>query len=147
MSALHCSNRAVVPTIARFQTIPRSQPNLPQPKRFARHTGFDFANERIDHWGVVETGDIYPLVLAALARLASYVFPKRSLYPANAKINTAAANRVVETHKSAGLLASSIDPAGLLNLSRPIVEMTATGSAAEQPGQLGGRNTATDMPC
>lgn len=60
------------------------------------------------------------------------------LYPANAKINTAAANRVVEAHKSAGLLASSIDPAGLLNLSRPIVEMTATGSAAEQAGQLGG---------
>ena len=42
---------------------------------------------------------------------------KRSLYPPDAKINTAAANRVVDAHKSAGLLAPSIDVAGLLDLS------------------------------
>jgi len=42
---------------------------------------------------------------------------KRSLYPADAKINSAAVNRVVDAHKSAGLLAPSIDIAGLLDLS------------------------------
>jgi NitT/TauT family transport system substrate-binding protein len=42
---------------------------------------------------------------------------KRSLYPPDAKIKTAAAKRVVDAHKSAGLLAPSIDVAGLLDLS------------------------------
>ena len=42
---------------------------------------------------------------------------KRSLYPDSAKIDSAAAARVAEAHKSAGLLAPSVDLAGLLDLS------------------------------
>jgi NitT/TauT family transport system substrate-binding protein len=42
---------------------------------------------------------------------------RRSLYPENVKIDTAAANRVAEAHQAAGLLASSIDYKPLLDLS------------------------------
>ena len=66
--------------------------------------------------------DALPKVLIAgsahraqlLAVLERY---KQSLYPVNAKINSAAATRVVDAHKSAGLLAPSINLAGLLDLS------------------------------
>ena len=56
--------------------------------------------------------DALPKVLIAV--LERY---KRSLYPVNAKINSVAAARVAEAHKSARLLAPSVDLAGLLDLS------------------------------
>jgi len=40
-----------------------------------------------------------------------------SLYPDNVKIDLAASNRVAEAHKSAGLLAPSLDYKPLLDLS------------------------------
>jgi NitT/TauT family transport system substrate-binding protein len=42
---------------------------------------------------------------------------RRSLYPDNVKIDTAAVTRVVEAHKAAGLLAASVDFKPLLDLS------------------------------
>ena len=42
---------------------------------------------------------------------------RRSLYPDNVKIDLAAANRVAEAHKAAGLLAPSVDHKPLLDLS------------------------------
>ena len=42
---------------------------------------------------------------------------RQSLYPDNVKIDPAATNRVVEAHRSAGLLASSVDYKNLLDLS------------------------------
>jgi NitT/TauT family transport system substrate-binding protein len=42
---------------------------------------------------------------------------RRSLYPDNVKIDPAAATRVAEAHKTAGLLASSVDYKPLLDLS------------------------------
>jgi NitT/TauT family transport system substrate-binding protein len=42
---------------------------------------------------------------------------RRSLYPDSVKIDVAAANRVAEAHRAAGLLAPSIDPKPLLDLS------------------------------
>ena len=42
---------------------------------------------------------------------------RRSLYPDNVKIDVAAANRVAEAHRAAGLLAPSVDPKPLLDLS------------------------------
>src|SRR5215470_8078062 len=42
---------------------------------------------------------------------------RRSLYPDNVKIDLAAVNRVVEAHRTAGLLTSSVDPKPLLDLS------------------------------
>ena len=55
---------------------------------------------------------------AQRARLAAVLERyKRSLYPDSVKIDSAAAARVAEAHKSAGLLAPSVDVAGLLDLS------------------------------
>jgi sulfonate transport system substrate-binding protein len=42
---------------------------------------------------------------------------RQSLYPDNVKIDPAAANRVAEAHRSAGLLVSSVDYKNLLDLS------------------------------
>ena len=42
---------------------------------------------------------------------------RQSLYPDNVKIDTAAVNRVVDAHRTAGLLASSVDHKALLDLS------------------------------
>ena len=42
---------------------------------------------------------------------------RRSLYPDTVKIDLAAVNRVVEAHRTAGLLTSSVDPKPLLDLS------------------------------
>ncbi len=42
---------------------------------------------------------------------------RRSLYPDNVKIDPAAANRVADAHRTAGLLASSVDYKNLLDLS------------------------------
>jgi len=42
---------------------------------------------------------------------------RRSLYPDNVKIDLAAVNRVVEAHRTAGLLPPSVDPKPLLDLS------------------------------
>jgi NitT/TauT family transport system substrate-binding protein len=42
---------------------------------------------------------------------------RRSLYPENVKIDPAAVTRVAEAHKTAGLLASSVDYKPLLDLS------------------------------
>jgi NitT/TauT family transport system substrate-binding protein len=42
---------------------------------------------------------------------------RRSLYPDNVKIDLAAVNRVVEAHRTAGLLTPSVDPKPLLDLS------------------------------
>ena len=42
---------------------------------------------------------------------------RRSLYPDNVLIDLAAVNRVVEAHKTAGLLTPSVDPKPLLDLS------------------------------
>jgi NitT/TauT family transport system substrate-binding protein len=42
---------------------------------------------------------------------------RESLYPDNVKIDPAAVNRVVEAHRAAGLLATSVDHKGLLDLS------------------------------
>ncbi len=52
------------------------------------------------------------------ARLAALLERyKRSLYPDSTRIDSAAAARVAEAHKSAGLIAPSVDLAGLLDLS------------------------------
>jgi len=51
---------------------------------------------------------------------ASFFIPersRRSLYPDNVKIDLAAANRVAEAHKTAGLLAPSVDHKLLFDLS------------------------------
>jgi len=42
---------------------------------------------------------------------------RQSLYPDNVKIDSAAVNRVVDAHRTAGLLASSVDYKSLLDLS------------------------------
>jgi hypothetical protein len=42
---------------------------------------------------------------------------RQSLYPDNVKIDAAAVNRVVDAHRTAGLLASSVDYKSLLDLS------------------------------
>jgi NitT/TauT family transport system substrate-binding protein len=42
---------------------------------------------------------------------------RQSLYPDNVKIDPAAVNRVVDAHRAAGLLASSVDHKALLDLS------------------------------
>jgi NitT/TauT family transport system substrate-binding protein len=42
---------------------------------------------------------------------------RQSLYPDNVKIDPAAVNRVVDAHRTAGLLASSADYKNLLDLS------------------------------
>jgi NitT/TauT family transport system substrate-binding protein len=42
---------------------------------------------------------------------------RQSLYPDNVKIDPAAVNRVVDAHRTAGLLVSSVDHKALLDLS------------------------------
>jgi NitT/TauT family transport system substrate-binding protein len=69
-----------------------------------------------------EAVDTLPKVLiAGSARRAQLVAVleryKRSLYPDSVKIDSAATARVAEAHKSAGLLAPSVNLAGLLDLS------------------------------
>jgi NitT/TauT family transport system substrate-binding protein len=93
---------------------------LDEMRRLARALGKGLMDTR--RLSTEDAVDALPKVLiAGSARRAQLVAVleryRRSLYPDTVKIDSAAAARVAEAHKSAGLLAPSVDLAGLLDLS------------------------------
>jgi len=93
---------------------------LDEMRRVARALGKGLMDTR--RLSTEDAVDALPKVLiAGSARRAQLIAVleryRRSLYPDTVKIDSAAAARVAEAHKSAGLLAPSVDLAGLLDLS------------------------------